>query len=160
MSHWLEEKFNAFIGKKDKDNDYDRDAINKNYNNYKSKYDDFYNCLVNLFCKIQAVEVENIELRVEKTQYKDSDTKRYVFIAINKSLSPDYRRIIDFTISTEDGFLDVKYSRSKKIGDENEWKFHQKVDSIIEIEDLNDETCYRVIDWLAWKIYSPHFQYL
>ena len=63
--------------------------------------------------------------------------------------------MLDFIICDKPGEVVFECYRAKKDKEENPWKFHDEQRIICNMDKLNEENIYDLIDWFAWKNYFP-----
>jgi len=68
---------------------------------------------------------------------------------------PVFLRRLQFILSDQKGKIRIMLFRGKHSHPEDPWKFHDEQEFHFDIEKLDEKLAYELIDWFAWKSYSP-----
>jgi hypothetical protein len=153
MSHWLEEELNRLKGNELK---LDKDKILANYQIHKETIDRFLNTLIKSFDDLQKVMTEDYKFsyrtlsNVGVSEYELSE-----FSAVNFTQKPAFLRRLRFILSEDKGKMHITLFRGKHHNPDEPWKFHDEQEFHFDIDRMNEELRYELIDWFAWKSYSP-----
>jgi hypothetical protein len=77
------------------------------------------------------------------------------FSGINLTQKPAFLRRLQFIIADKPGKIQILLFRGKHDQPDDPWKFHDKQQYMVDVELLNDALVKELVDWFAWKIYSP-----
>lgn len=159
MEHWLDEKFESLkkIEKTDQEKvNLTTDKIKANFNKNRNSIESFIKKLKELFNKLTMVKEEGFEYYSE---YRSKDNEpalnEYIFYAENHTQHPTFLRRTEISVSEEEDKMNIKMFRGKRDSNEKPWKYHDDQEILTDIQKLNEEKAYELIDWFAWQIYTP-----
>ena len=153
MSHWLEEEINRL---KEKELKLDKVKVQANYQSYKEIIDGFFSSLIKSFSDLEKVLGQEYKFTYRTLSILSISTfELSEFSAINFTQKPAFLRRLRFILSDETGKIHVTLFRGKHNHPEEPWKFHDQQDFHVDINKLDEKMRYELIDWFAWKSYSP-----
>jgi hypothetical protein len=153
MTHWLEEEIQRL---KDKELNLDKEKVRENYTMNKSTFDHFFHQLVASFedlGKVMAKDYKFTHRFYSADQICECEFGE--FSAINLTQKPAFLRRLQFILQEENGKMRVLLFRGKHSNPEEPWHFHDQQQYTVDVARLNKEFVYELIDWFAWKVYSP-----
>jgi hypothetical protein len=153
MSHWLEEEIKRL---KEKELNLDKEKVRQNYTENKSIIDDFFHQLVSSFEDLGKVMARDFKFTYRFYSAEQiCDCEFAEFSAINFTQKPAFLRRLEFLIPEAKGKIRIQLFRGKHSDPEEPWQFHDKQQFDLDIEKLKRELVLELIDWFAWKSYSP-----
>lgn len=161
MKHWLDKKIEELKKTDNKVMD-DEEKILKekriiaNFEKNKNDIEAFINKLKNLFNKLNMVKEEGFEYYYEfKSMYDMSEYELSLFSGENRTQHPVYLRRLGISVSDEENKILISLFRGKRNANDKPWKFHDEQKIICDITKLDEDHAYQLIDWFAWKTYTP-----
>ncbi len=153
MSHWLEDEINKL---KEKELKLNPTVVRQNYEQYCSVIDGFFDLLKKSFDNLTKVVGKDFKFHYRALSLaKICDLEFIEFSGINLTQKPAFLRRLQFIISDEPGKMLILLFRGKHEHPEDPWKFHEKQQYQVPFEKLDDQLADELVDWFAWKSYSP-----
>jgi hypothetical protein len=153
MSHWLDEEINRL---KEKELNLDQEKIRTNYATYHQTIDNFFNALIKSSDDLHKVMGPDYKFSHRTHSVAGISGFELVEIsAVNFSQKPAFLRRLRFILSDQSGKVHITLFRGKHNEPDEPWKFHDQQDFHFDIARLDDKIRYEMIDWFAWKTYSP-----
>jgi len=160
MEHWLDDKFEEL--KKTEHAALDEEKILKerrikeNFEKNKNEISAFVNKLNELFNKLEFVKEDGFEYYSElKSVEGKPEFNQSQFSAENSTQHPTFLRRFNICVSEEENNVLIELFRGKRDDNEKPWKYHDEQSFPCDIAKLDEERAYELIDWFAWKIYTP-----
>lgn len=159
MEHWLDEKFKD-LKKSDKISDEEKvqrgNRIKANFEKNKESIKTFIDKLKELFNKLDFVKEDGFEYYMEmKSVEGKPEYDQPQFSAENSTQHPTFLRRFSIAVADEEDKVIIELYRGKRSSTDKPWKFHDEQSFLCEISKLNEDNAYELIDWFAWKIYTP-----
>lgn len=153
MSHWLDEEIKKL---KQNELNLDKEKVKENYDAYKDTINGFFEKLISLYGDLALVLKDDFQFSYRNLDVFEIADYEYVeFSAINMTQKPAFLRRLQFMLCDKKGTIKVMLFRGKHDHPDDPWKFHDEQEIHCDIEKLNDKMAYELIDWFAWKSYSP-----
>ncbi|MBP6977317.1 MAG: hypothetical protein PHD61_01235 [Bacteroidales bacterium] len=153
MSHWLEDEINKL---KEKELKLNPTVVRQNYEQYSAVIDGFFDFLKKSFDDLTKVLDNDFKFHYRALSLqKICDHEFMEFSGINLTQKPAFLRRLRFIISDEPGKMQILLFRGKHEHPEDPWKFHEKQQFRVPFEKLDRHLADELIDWFAWKSYSP-----
>jgi hypothetical protein len=153
MSHWLEEEIKKL---RQKELQLDINLVKENYETYQDRIHQFFEKLIKLYDDLKLVMKDDFEFSYRDLNIFDLYEYEFIeFSAINKTQKPAFLRRLQFVLSDQKGMIKILLFRGKHNKPDEPWKFHDEQEFHFEIDKFDDKLPYELIDWFAWKRYSP-----
>ncbi len=153
MAHWLEDEIDKL---REKGLNLDQEKVRENYELHARPVDDFFNLLKKSFDDLAKVLGREFKfsyrtLSLQKiTEYEFAE-----FSGINLTQKPAFLRRLQFILSDQPGKIQIILYRGKHDHPDDPWKFHDHQEFAIDVQKMNEELVNELVDWFAWKSYSP-----
>jgi len=160
MEHWLDKKFEDLkktdISASDEEKIQKAKRIKANFEKNRNEITAFILKLKELFGKLELVKEDGFEYYSEFKSIDDKPEYNMAqFSGENSTQHPTFLRRFCIYTSEEEGMMQVELYRGKRDDGDKPWKFHDEQIFPCEIAKLDEERAYELIDWFAWKIYTP-----
>jgi len=153
MSHWLEDEINKL---KDRELNLDPTLVRQNYEKNATLIDGFFTLLKKSFDDLTRVLGKDFKFTCRTLSvHKICDDEFIEFSGINFTQKPAFLRRLQFIISDEPGQMQVVLFRGKHEHPEDTWKFHEKQEYSVSMDKLDQHLVNELLDWFAWRSYSP-----
>jgi hypothetical protein len=160
MEHWLDKKFEDFQKTEKNISDEEKtqreNRIKSNFEKNKAAIDKFMVKLKELFNKLDFVKENGFEFYSEiKSMEGKPEFDQPQFSAENSTQHPTFLRRFCIAVSDTEDKVQVELYRGKRNSSDDPWKYHDEQRFLTDVSKLNEEHAYELIDWFAWKIYTP-----
>lgn len=160
MEHWLDKEFEDLKKIENKVSDEEKyqkgKRIKANFEKNKKEIEAFVNKLKELFNKLDFVKEEGFEYYYEFKSMEDKpEYNQSQFSGENSTQHPTFLRRFNISVSDEENMMLIEWHRGKRDASDKPWKFHDEQNFLCDIAKLDEERAYELIDWFAWKIYTP-----
>ncbi len=160
MEHWLDKKFEDL--KKTENKVLNEEKIQKeqrikaNFAKNKNEIDAFVNKLKELFNKLDFIKEDGFEYYSElKSMEGKPEYNQAKFSGENSTQHPTFLRMFNISVSDQENSMLIELYRGKRNESDKPWKYHDEQCFPCDIAKLDEERAYELIDWFAWKIYTP-----
>jgi hypothetical protein len=153
MSHWLEDEINKL---KEKELKLNPALVRQNYDQNAALINGFFNLLKKSFDDLARVMGKDYKFTYRTLSVLKVCENEFVeFSGINFSQKPAFLRRLQFILSDVPGKMQVIMFRGKHDHPDDAWKFHDKQEYVVSMEKMNQYLVNELVDWFAWKSYSP-----
>ncbi|HOW24364.1 MAG TPA: hypothetical protein PK711_01730 [Bacteroidales bacterium] len=153
MSHWLEDEINKL---KEKELNLNPALVKQNYMKNAALINGFFNLLKKSFDDLTRVMGKDYKFTYRTLSVlKICDNEFIEFSGINFSQKPAFLRRLQFILTDTPGRMQVILFRGKHDHPEDSWKFHDKQEFTVPVEKMDQDLVNELVDWFAWKSYSP-----
>ncbi|MDD5507346.1 MAG: hypothetical protein PHD25_03340 [Bacteroidales bacterium] len=153
MSHWLEDEINKL---KEKELNLSAALVKQNYEQNTALINDFFNLLKKSFDDLKRILGKDYKFTYRTLSVLNVCDNEFIeFSAINFSQKPAFLRRLQFILSDVPGNMQIILYRGKHDHPDDAWRFHDRQEYIFPIEKMNQHLVNELVDWFAWKSYSP-----
>jgi hypothetical protein len=134
----------------------DRDKVKENWDTYGETITAFFEKMIKLFGDLEKVLKNDFEFSYRDLDLLEIANYEYIeFSAINMTQKPAFLRRLEFLLCDKKGEILIRLFRGKHDKPADPWKFHDEQEYHFDIEKLDEKLAYELVDWFAWKRYSP-----
>lgn len=153
MSHWLENEIKKL---KEKELNLNQDQVRENFEQHALLIEGFFTQLKKSFEDLTTVLGRDFKFSHRTLSINNISEYEFAeFSGINLTQKPAFLRRLQFILSDKQGNIQVLLFRGKHDRPDDPWKFHDKQEYMVDIQKLDDQMIAELVDWFAWKRYSP-----
>lgn len=153
MSHWLEDEIKKL---KEKELNLNQEKVKENVEQHASLIEEFFTHLKKSFEDLTTVLSRDFKFHYRTLSINNISEYEFAeFSGINLTQKPAFLRKLQFILSDKPGNIQILLFRGKHDHPDDPWKFHDKQEYMVDIQKLDNQLIEELVDWFAWKRYSP-----